>query len=74
MSARLGPDRGARRGGSDVRGSNVAARQRAQEVDDFGYFVVLRVAWTLSDLAGRAVPGPDEVAEALGMRLQRTAA
>jgi magnesium chelatase family protein len=35
---------------------------------------VLRVAWTLADLAGRAVPGSDEVAEALGMRLQRAAA
>jgi magnesium chelatase family protein len=39
-----------------------------------GFDRVLRVAWTLSDLAGRAVPGPDEVAEALGMRLQRAAA
>ena len=36
--------------------------------------VVVRVAWTLADLAGVAVPGPDEVAEALGMRLQRSAA
>ena len=36
--------------------------------------VVLRVAWTLADLAGRTVPGSDEVAEALGMRLQRVAA
>ena len=36
--------------------------------------VVLPVAWTLSDLAGRTAPGPDEVAEALGMRLQRVAA
>ena len=36
--------------------------------------VVLRVAWTLSDLAGLATPGPDQVAEALGMRLQRVAA
>ncbi len=36
--------------------------------------VVLRVAWTLADLAGRAVPGPDDVAEALGLRLQRAAA
>lgn len=36
--------------------------------------VVLRVAWTLADLAGRTVPGADEVAEALGMRLQRGAA
>ena len=31
------------------------------------------VAWTLSDLAGHTVPGPDEVAEALGLRLQRAA-
>jgi magnesium chelatase family protein len=35
---------------------------------------VLRVAWTLADLAGRPVPGADEVAEALGMRLSRVAA
>jgi magnesium chelatase family protein len=39
-----------------------------------GFDRVLRVAWTLADLAGRGVPGPDEVAEALGMRLQRVAA
>jgi magnesium chelatase family protein len=39
-----------------------------------GFDRVLRVAWTLSDLAGRGSPGPDEVAEALGMRLQRVAA
>jgi magnesium chelatase family protein len=39
-----------------------------------GFDRVLRVAWTLCDLAGRAVPGADEVAEALGMRLQRVAA
>jgi hypothetical protein len=37
------------------------------------FIFVLRVAWTLADLAGRALPGPDEVAEALGMRLQRVA-
>lgn len=39
--------------------------------------VVQRVAWTLADLAdlaGRSVPGSDEVAEALGMRVQRVAA
>ena len=35
---------------------------------------VLRVSWTLADLRGRTVPGGDEVAEALGMRLQRVAA
>jgi magnesium chelatase family protein len=39
-----------------------------------GFDRVLRVAWTLCDLAGLTVPGPDEVAEALGMRLQRAAA
>jgi magnesium chelatase family protein len=39
-----------------------------------GFDRVLRVAWTLADLAGRTVPGGDEVAEALGMRLQRVAA
>jgi magnesium chelatase family protein len=39
-----------------------------------GFDRVLRVAWTLADLAGRPVPGSDEVAEALGMRLQRVAA
>jgi magnesium chelatase family protein len=39
-----------------------------------GFDRVQRVAWTLCDLAGRTVPGPDEVAEALGMRLQRAAA
>jgi magnesium chelatase family protein len=39
-----------------------------------GFDRVQRVAWTLADLAGRAVPGPDEVAEALGLRLQRAAA
>ena len=35
---------------------------------------VLRVSWTLADLQGRAVPDGDDVAEALGMRLQRVAA
>jgi magnesium chelatase family protein len=39
-----------------------------------GFDRVQRVAWTLSDLAGRAAPGPDEVAEALGLRLDRVAA
>jgi magnesium chelatase family protein len=39
-----------------------------------GFDRVLRVAWTLADLAGRGVPGTDEVAEALGMRLQRAVA
>jgi magnesium chelatase family protein len=32
------------------------------------------VAWTVADLAGRAVPVGEDVAEALGMRLQRVAA
>ncbi|MDT0277202.1 YifB family Mg chelatase-like AAA ATPase [Blastococcus goldschmidtiae] len=39
-----------------------------------GFDRVQRVAWTLADLAGRTVPGADEVAEALGMRVQRAAA
>jgi magnesium chelatase family protein len=39
-----------------------------------GFDRVLRVAWTVSDLAGRTVPDSDDVAEALGMRLQRVAA
>ena len=39
-----------------------------------GFDRVLRVAWTLSDLAGRTAPGPEEVAEALGMRIHRAAA
>ena len=39
-----------------------------------GFDRVLRVAWTLADLAGRGIPGDDEVAEALGMRLQRAVA
>ena len=29
---------------------------------------VLRLSWTVADLAGRDVPGPDEVAIALAMR------
>ena len=39
-----------------------------------GFDRVLRVAWPLADLAGRPAPGADDVAEALGMRLQRVAA
>ncbi len=39
-----------------------------------GFDRVLRVAWTLADLAGATSPRADHVAEALGMRLQRIAA
>ncbi|SEL85524.1 magnesium chelatase family protein [Blastococcus sp. DSM 46786] len=39
-----------------------------------GFDRVVRVAWTVADLAGRTVPCADDVAEALGMRLQRAAA
>ncbi|SDX68637.1 magnesium chelatase family protein [Modestobacter sp. DSM 44400] len=39
-----------------------------------GFDRVWRVAWTLADLAGANRPGPEQVAEALGMRLQRVAA
>ena len=39
-----------------------------------GFDRVLRVAWTVADLAGHTVPDAHDVAEALGMRLQRVAA
>jgi magnesium chelatase family protein len=39
-----------------------------------GFDRVLRVAWTLADLAGASAPGAEQVVEALGMRLQRVAA
>jgi magnesium chelatase family protein len=39
-----------------------------------GFDRVLRVAWTVADLAGHTVPEADDVAEALGMRVQRAAA
>jgi magnesium chelatase family protein len=39
-----------------------------------GFDRVVRVAWTVADLAGHPVPGADDVAEALGMRLHRAAA
>ena len=39
-----------------------------------GFDRVLRVSWTVADLAGHTVPSADDVAEALGMRLQRVAA
>jgi magnesium chelatase family protein len=35
---------------------------------------VLRVAWTLADLAGRGTPGADEVTEAVFFRTGRDAA
>ena len=39
-----------------------------------GFDRVLRVAWTVADLAGHVSPDADDVAEALGMRLRRVAA
>jgi hypothetical protein len=79
-----------RPGASSRRARRGAARRRADDTHlssangfaptpgvweiDFCQIAVLRVACTLSDLAGLTVPGPDEVAEALGMRLQRVAA
>jgi hypothetical protein len=53
-----------------------ADQPRRQYGDDgeFCQVVVLRVVWTLADLAGLPTPGGDQVAEALGMRLQRVAA
>jgi len=57
--------------------SSLALAERALERGSLsvrGFDRVLRVAWTIADLAGRSVPGGDDVAEALGMRLQRVAA
>jgi magnesium chelatase family protein len=56
-----------RQGAAQGKRSRLLTRGRA----DLREFAVLRVAWTLADLAGRAVPGTGDVAEALGMRLQR---
>jgi magnesium chelatase family protein len=33
-----------------------------------GYDRVLRLAWTLADLAGRDLPGADDIGQALGLR------
>jgi hypothetical protein len=55
-------------------GPPITPRVGRDAAGDLCWFGVLRVAWTLSDMAGRTVPGSDEVAEALGMRLQRVAA
>ena len=61
--------------GQDTHGGTVVGWRRGRsQVDQVCQTADLRVAWTLTDLAGRTVPGPDEVAEALGMRLQRVAA
>ena len=55
-------------------GSPVTTGQADGRSGDLCQAVVLRVAWTMADLAGRTVPGADDVAEALGMRLQRVEA
>ena len=59
-------------GGTAAAGTRKMRSVRVRRVD-IGQTEVLPVAWMLGDLAGRAAPGPDEVAEALGMRLQRVA-
>jgi magnesium chelatase family protein len=46
----------------------------AGELSARGFDRVLRVAWTLADLAGRGTPGADEVAEAVFFRTGRAAA
>jgi magnesium chelatase family protein len=43
------------------------------ELSARGFDRVLRVAWTLADLAGRTTPGTDEVAEAVFFRTGRAA-
>ncbi|MHA7264082.1 YifB family Mg chelatase-like AAA ATPase [Arthrobacter sp. TMN-37] len=57
--------------------SVTAALDRALErglVSARGWDRVLKVAWTVADLAGHAQPDPDDVAVALGFRLQERAA
>ncbi|HZE49005.1 MAG TPA: ATP-binding protein, partial [Jatrophihabitantaceae bacterium] len=39
-----------------------------------GFDRVLRVAWTLADLAGRSIPAEDDVTEAVFFRTGRTTA
>ncbi|GAB4080077.1 YifB family Mg chelatase-like AAA ATPase [Modestobacter muralis] len=59
-----------------ARGS-LALAERALERGSLsvrGFDRVLRVAWTVADLAGRTTPTAEDVVEALGMRLQRVAA
>jgi predicted ATPase with chaperone activity len=61
--------------GEDAHGATVTScLERFPLHADVCQAVVLRVAWTVADLAGRTVPGADDVAEALGMRLQRAVA
>ena len=57
--------------------SVTASLDRALErnlVSARGWDRVLRVAWTIADLAGRQRPGTDDVTTALSFRLQERAA
>ena len=63
--------------GAALRGRWRPARQATASLDRAlergglslrGYDRVLRVSWSLADLAGRTTPGPDEVSEALYLR------
>ncbi len=54
------------------RGRRPSDAERALEVGALtarGYGRVLRLAWTLADLAEVDVPGPEHVGQALGFRL-----
>jgi|SRR5215218_3774797 len=62
------------RAGGGTAAADTRTTWPVQALADIGQTEVRRVAWTLADLAGKPVPGSDEVAEALGMRLQRVAA
>ena len=64
-------------GGGDEDSPETTAEQaeRAMERGQLtarGYGRVLRLAWTLADLSGATVPGPEHVGHALGFRLGRT--
>jgi hypothetical protein len=54
--------------------TETAGARSPSGLEKFRHLVDLRVACTVADRAGRTVPDADDVAEALGMRLQRVAA
>jgi magnesium chelatase family protein len=48
---------------------DLARRVDAGELSARGYDRVLRLSWTIADLDGRTQPGPEDVKEAIGMRI-----
>ena len=68
------PHRRLRTGRRTTAGGIRTTRWLRARLSDIGLVDVLVVAWTVADLAGHPVTGADDVAEALGMRVQRAAA